>query len=51
MDLVLRVEISGGTIYRIIYKFGVINCHSKVLSLCEVFIISEIQIMKLNVNK
>ena len=38
MDLVPRVEISGGTIYRIICKAGVLNCHSKHYSLCEVLI-------------
>ena len=38
MDLVPRVEISGGTVYRIICKNGVFNCHSKVRSLCEVLI-------------
>ena len=38
MDLVPRVEISGGTIYRIICQAGIINCHSKVFSLCEVLI-------------
>ena len=38
MDLVPRVEVSGGTIYRIICKEGVLNCHSKDKSLCEVLI-------------
>ena len=38
MDLVPRVEVSGGTIYRIICKEGVLSCHSKELSLCEVLI-------------
>ena len=38
MDLVPRVEISGGTIYRIICKEGPLKCHSKELSLCEVLI-------------
>ena len=37
-DLVPRVEVSGGTIYRIICKFGAFECHSKVNSLCEVLI-------------
>ena len=37
-DLVPRVEVSGGTIYRIICKEGVLNCHSKDKSLCEVLI-------------
>ena len=38
MDLVPRVEVSGGTIYRIICKSGPFACHSKALSLCEVLI-------------
>ena len=38
MDLVPRVEISGGTIYRIICKEGVLSCHGKELSFCEVLI-------------
>ena len=38
MDLVPRVEISGGTIYRIVCKKGPASCHSKHLSLCEVLI-------------
>ena len=38
MDLVPRVEVSGGTIYRIICKKGPFACHSKELSLCEVLI-------------
>ena len=37
-DLVPRVEVSGGTIYRIICKEGVFNCHSKHASLCEALI-------------
>ena len=37
-DLVPRVEVSGGTVYRIICKFGAFGCHSKVNSLCEVLI-------------
>ena len=37
-DLVPRVEVSGGTVYRIICKEGVLNCHSKDNSLCEVLI-------------
>ena len=41
-DLVPRVEISGGTIYRIICKFGISDCHSKVNSLCEVLIMCNI---------
>lgn len=35
MDLVPRVETSGGTIYRIICKEGIFSCHFKTLSLCE----------------
>ena len=38
MDLVPRVEVSGGTVYRIICKEGPLDCHSKELSLCEVLI-------------
>lgn len=38
MDLVPRVEVSGGTIYRIICKEGPLDCHSKEISLCEVLI-------------
>ena len=38
MDLIPRVEVSGGTIYRIICKEGPANCHGKELSLCEVLI-------------
>jgi lipase ATG15 len=37
-DFVPRVEVSGGTIYRIICKFGAFGCHSTVNSLCEVLI-------------
>ena len=37
-DLVPRVEVSGGTVYRIICKEGILNCHSKYYSLCEVLI-------------
>ena len=37
-DMVPRVEVSGGTIYRILCKEGVFNCHSKHASLCEVLI-------------
>ena len=36
MDLVPRVEVSGGTIYRIICKLGIGKCHGKEPSLCEV---------------
>ena len=38
MDLVPRVETSGGTVYRIICKAGVFKCHKKIISLCEVLI-------------
>jgi hypothetical protein len=38
MDLVPRVEISGGSRYRIICKEGPFDCHGKALSLCEVLI-------------
>lgn len=38
MDLVPRVEISGGTLYRIVCKEGVLACHGKELSFCEVLI-------------
>ena len=38
MDLVPRVETSGGTIYWIICKKGVAQCHKSVNSLCEVLI-------------
>jgi lipase ATG15 len=38
MDLVPRVEVSGGTVYRIICKAGPFACHSKAVSLCEVLI-------------
>jgi lipase ATG15 len=41
-DLVPRVEVSGGTTYRIICKFGALGCHSKVNSLCEVLIMCNI---------
>lgn len=38
MDLVPRVEVSGGTIYRIICNQGPFKCHSKAASLCETLI-------------
>lgn len=38
MDLVPRVEVSGGTVYRIVCKEGPLDCHAKNLSLCEVLI-------------
>ena len=41
MDLVPRVEVSGGTIYRIVCKEGPFDCHSKELSLCEVLIMCD----------
>ena len=41
MDLVPRVEVSGGTIYRIICREGTFGCHSKDLSLCEVLIMCQ----------
>ena len=41
MDLVPRVEVSGGTIYRIICREGPLKCHSKDLSLCEILIMCQ----------
>ena len=38
LDLVPRVEVSGGTVYRIICNRGPFSCHGKELSLCEVLI-------------
>ena len=38
MDLVPRVEVSGGTILRIICREGPFGCHNKAYSLCEVLI-------------
>ena len=38
MDLVPRVEVSGGIIYRIVCREGPFNCHSKAVSLCETLI-------------
>ena len=38
MDLVPRVEVSGGTVYRIFCKEGPFGCHGKETSLCEVLI-------------
>ena len=38
MDLIPRVEVSGGTIYKIICKKGIFACHGKELSLCETLI-------------
>ena len=35
LDLVPRVDISGGTVYRLLCLNTTINCHSKELSLCE----------------
>ena len=37
-DLIPRVEVSGGTIYRIICKSTPFLCHNKALSLCETLI-------------
>ena len=34
-DLIPRVEVSGGTIYRILCNQGTFTCHDKTLSLCE----------------
>ena len=38
MDLVPRVEVSGGTIFRILCINGVFGCHEKERSLCELLI-------------
>ena len=38
MDLIPRVEVSGGTIYRIVCKENPFKCHGKELSLCEVLV-------------
>ena len=38
-DLVPRIEISGGTIYRILCPESPLKCHSSELSLCESLII------------
>ena len=38
MDLIPRIEVSGGTIYKIICKKGIFSCHGKELSLCETLI-------------
>ena len=38
MDLIPRVEVSGGTSYRIICKEGPLKCHGAEKSLCEVLI-------------
>ena len=46
MDLVPRVEVSGGTIYRIVCKKGVFACHGKELSLCEMLIMCRNPIYK-----
>ena len=35
LDLVPRVDISGGTVYRLLCLNTTLNCHSKELSLCE----------------
>ena len=39
LDIVPRVDISGGTIYRLLCLKSPIDCHSKELSLCESLII------------
>ena len=44
MDLVPRVEVSGGTIYKIVCKKGVFACHGKELSLCETLVMCRNQI-------
>ena len=41
MDLVPRVEVSGGTIYRIICKEGPLDCHVAKKSICEVLIMCQ----------
>ena len=38
MDLVPRVDISGGSVFRIVCNENPLDCHSKELSLCEVLI-------------
>ena len=35
LDLVPRVDISGGTVFRLLCLNTTFNCHSKELSLCE----------------
>ena len=50
-DLVPRVEISGGTRYRIICRNGVFDCHGKELSLCEVLITVIYNILFIYLNK
>ena len=47
LDLVPRVEVSGGTYYRIICKKGIADCHSKENSLCEVLIMCRNPIYKI----
>ena len=37
-DLIPRVEVSGGTIYRIVCNKSPFICHNKALSLCETLI-------------
>ena len=41
MDLVPRVEVSGGTVYRIICKEGPLDCHVAKKSICEVLIMCQ----------
>ena len=41
MDLVPRVEVSGGTVYRIICKEGPLDCHYATNSICEVLIMRQ----------
>ena len=50
-DLVPRVEVSGGTIYRIICIEGVLDCHSKEMSLCELLIMCRNPNYKIYCNK
>lgn len=38
MDLVPRVEVSGGTIYRLVCDAGAFACHSSTRSLCEILV-------------
>ena len=46
LDLVPRVDISGGTVYRLLCLNTTINCHSKELSLCESMIMCKNQMQK-----
>lgn len=38
LDLVPRVEVSSGTVYRVICKKGILSCHIKEFSFCEILI-------------